>query len=136
MNKNIVSVKENKVTNYETQTMGETIYAYKGKTLVAAYSKTTGGLHTYNLSKAEKRKVTKVIIAVLRESKITKSQAKEFYRDLCGTVYGNSNKNCCGIMPVSLVADHMKISFEKANQFCDAMIKYGITERADGMIII
>ena len=126
----------NQKTIYETQIIGEVIYVYKGKTLVAAYSKTSGGLHTYNLSKAEKRKVTKVIIAVLRENKITESQAKAFYRNLCGTVYGNSNKNCCGIMPVSLVADHMNISFEKANQFCDAMIKYGITERADGMIII
>lgn len=69
-------------------------------------------------------------------TRITKNQAKEFYRDLCGTVYGNANKNCGGIMPVALIADHMKISVEKANAFCNAMVKYGITERSNGMIIV
>ena len=67
---------------------------------------------------------------------ITYSKAKEFYRDLCGTVYGNANKNSQGIMSVGLIADHMRISMEKAKIFCDAMIKYGITERSNGMIIV
>ena len=67
---------------------------------------------------------------------ITKGQAKEFYRDLCGTVYGNAEKNSQGIMSIGLIADHMKISIEKANAFCNAMIKYGITERANGMIVV
>lgn len=67
---------------------------------------------------------------------ITKKQAKEFYRDLCGTVYGNANKNSQGIMSIELIADHMQISIEKANEFCNAMIKYGITERSCGMIIV
>lgn len=67
---------------------------------------------------------------------ITKEQAKEFYRDLCGTVYGNANKTCQGIMTVGLIADHMKISFEKAKEFCDAMIRYGITQKSNGMIIV
>lgn len=67
---------------------------------------------------------------------ITKSQAKEFYRDLCGTVYGNANKSSQGIMSVGLIADHMKISIEKASEFCNAMIRYGITERSNGMIIV
>ena len=67
---------------------------------------------------------------------ITKGMANEFYRDLCGTVYGNANKNCQGIMSIGLIADHMRISVEKANNFCDAMIKYGITERQGGMIVV
>ena len=67
---------------------------------------------------------------------ITKSNAKEFYRDLCGTVYGNANKNSCGVMSVALIADHMRISIEKANTYCNAMIKYGITERQSGMIVV
>lgn len=67
---------------------------------------------------------------------ITKAQAKEFYRDLCGTVYGNANKTQGGIMPTCLIADHMRISMEKANAYCDAMVKYGITERTNGMIIV
>ena len=67
---------------------------------------------------------------------ITESQAKEFYRDLCGTVYGNANKNCQGIMSIERIADHMEIHIEKAKHFCDAMIKYGITERTNGMIIV
>ena len=67
---------------------------------------------------------------------ITKGQAKEFYRDLCGTVYGDSNKVCQGVMSVGLIADHMKISIEKANRFCDAMIKHHITERQNRMIVV
>ena len=67
---------------------------------------------------------------------ITKGMAKEFYRDLCGTVYGNANKTSQGVMSVGLIADHMKISVEKANDFCNAMIKYGITERQNGMIVV
>lgn len=72
----------------------------------------------------------------MRSENITKQQATEFYRDLCGTVYGNVNKTCQGIMPVCLIADHMKISMEKAKEYCDAMIKYGITERQNGMIVV
>lgn len=71
-----------------------------------------------------------------KEEKIPVGQAKEFYRDLCGTVYGNADKNCGGIMSVELIADHMKISVEKATEFCNAMIKYGITEKSCGMIVV
>ena len=39
-------------------------------------------------------------------------------------------------MSIGLIADHMKIRIEKANAFCNAMIKYGITERANGMIVV
>jgi 5'-3' exonuclease len=67
---------------------------------------------------------------------ITKENAKEFYRDLCGTVYGDSNKVCQGVMSIGLIADRMKISVEKANMFCNAMIKYRITERQNGMIVV
>ena len=67
---------------------------------------------------------------------ITESKAKEFYRDLCGTVYGNANKNSQGVMSIGLIADHMKISNDKAEEFCNAMIKYGVTERQNGMIVV
>ena len=64
------------------------------------------------------------------------NQAKEFYRDLCGTVYGDANKTQQGIMPVELISDIMQINTEKAKEFCDAMIKYNITERCCGMIVV
>lgn len=67
---------------------------------------------------------------------ITKSQAKEFYRDLCGTVYGNADKNLQGIMSIGLIADHMRISLERATEFCNAMILHGITERQGGGYIV
>ena len=67
---------------------------------------------------------------------ITESQAKEFYRDLCGTVYGDSSKNGQGIMNIPMIAQHMEISNDKAEEFCNAMIKYGITERQNGMIVV
>lgn len=68
--------------------------------------------------------------------RINEQQAKEFYRDLCGTVYGDVNKNSGGVMSIGLIADHMRISIEKANLYCDAMIKCGITERQNGMIVV
>lgn len=69
-------------------------------------------------------------------TEITKPQAEEFYRDLCGTVYGNANKNSQGIMSVGLISDHMRISIERANAFCNAMIKYGVTERQGGKVVV
>lgn len=67
---------------------------------------------------------------------ITKEMAKEFYRDLCGTVYGDANKNSQGIMSEALIAEHMGISIEDATNFCNAMVRFGITERSNGMIIV
>ena len=57
----------------------------------------------------------------MKRETITEAMAKEFYRDLCGTVYGDCNKNCGGIMSVGLIADHMKVTIEKANDFCNAI---------------
>lgn len=67
---------------------------------------------------------------------ITREMAAEFYRDLCGTVYGDCNKTCQGIMSERLIAHNMGISSEKANLFCNAMIKHGITERQSCMIVV
>lgn len=67
---------------------------------------------------------------------ITKRMAQEFYRDLCGTVYGNADKNCGGIMSPELIADHMRISIGRAKEFCDAMVRYSITERQGGGYVV
>ena len=72
----------------------------------------------------------------MSKPKITKPQAQEFYRDLCGTVYGDANKNSQGIMNIPGIAYNMGISLEKAEEFCNAMIKFGITERQGGMIVV
>lgn len=67
---------------------------------------------------------------------VSKNVAKEFYRDLCGTVYGNANKNRQGRMSVELIAVIMNISVDDAERFCNAMIKYDITDRSGGMIVV
>ena len=67
---------------------------------------------------------------------ITKEMAKEFYRDLCGTVYGNTNTTCGGIMSEELIADHMKISVDLAREFLWACANYGITERQGGAWVV
>ena len=67
---------------------------------------------------------------------ITKQQAENFYKYLCGTVYGNPNKNSQGIMNIPMIAQHMEISTEQAEEYCNAMIKYGVTERQSGMIVV
>lgn len=69
-------------------------------------------------------------------AKITKEMAREFYRDLCGTVYGDENKTCGGIMSAGLIADHMRMSIEATNDFLWACARYGITERQGGAWVV
>ena len=68
--------------------------------------------------------------------KITKAQANEFYRDLCGTVYGDPKKKCGGIMSEALIADHMGIDEELAHAYLRACAEYGITERQGGAWVV
>lgn len=67
---------------------------------------------------------------------ITKAQANEFYRDLCGTVYGDPKQKCGGIMSEALIADHMGISEERASEFLWACARHGITERQGGAWVV
>lgn len=67
---------------------------------------------------------------------ITKEMAKEFYRDLCSTVYGDYNITAQGIMTVEMIADCMKISVERENDFLWACARYGITERQGGAWVV
>ena len=70
------------------------------------------------------------------QTNITQNQAKEFYRDLCGTYNGNANKTCQGIASVTHIAETMQITGNQAEAYCNAMIRYGITERQNGKIVI
>lgn len=67
---------------------------------------------------------------------ITKQQATKFYRDLCGTYNGNANKTCQGVASVDHIAESMNIDTWTATIYCDALIKYAITERQNGKIVI
>ena len=67
---------------------------------------------------------------------ITKGMAKEFYRDLCGTVYGDANKTAQGIMSAELIADHMQMPVWKAEAFLNACRNYGVTERQGGAWVV
>lgn len=69
-------------------------------------------------------------------NKITEGMAKEFYRDLCGTVYGDANKTGGGIMSARLIAEHMGITIPEANDFLWACAEYGITERQGGAWVV
>jgi hypothetical protein len=64
---------------------------------------------------------------------ITREMAKEFWRDLMGTLWKDPDcKTSHGIMSAGLVADHMRITTERANAFLLACAEYGITERQGG----
>jgi hypothetical protein len=67
---------------------------------------------------------------------IMEGQAREFYRDLCETVYGNADKNCQGVMSVEMIAVRMGLSTETTQKYCDAMISYGITEKQGGGYVV
>lgn len=68
--------------------------------------------------------------------KITGNQARAFYRDLCGTVYGDPDRNSNGVMSEKLIADHMGISVERAAEFMWACAEHHITERQGGAWVI
>lgn len=67
---------------------------------------------------------------------ITKDQARAFYRDLCGTVYGDRNKTCQGIMSADLIGEHMGLTEKRAKEYCEAMVEHGITERQGGGYVV
>lgn len=68
---------------------------------------------------------------------ITEAKAKAFWRDLMGTLWGDSEtKSTHGIMSVELIADHMGISVETASEFLFACIRYNITERQGGGYVV
>lgn len=67
---------------------------------------------------------------------IGEKAAKEFMRDLRGTVYGDCNKANQGVMSTGLIADHMRMSVSETQKFLDMCIKYGITERQGGLYVV
>lgn len=68
--------------------------------------------------------------------RITPTQAKEFYRDLCGKYNGDANKTNQGIASAEHIAETMEINVTDAMRFCFAMVYYGITEKqGDGYVI-
>lgn len=71
-----------------------------------------------------------------REIILSKEEANNFYKDLCGTFNHDSTKTCQGIASISLIAERMEISEDRTMEFCNAMLKYGITERQGGGIVI
>lgn len=67
---------------------------------------------------------------------VSKVQAQEFYRNLCIKYNGKENCTCRGIADVGHIAKSMHISYEESEKLCNAMIKYGVTERQGGGIVI
>ena len=68
---------------------------------------------------------------------ITEGMAREFWRDLMGTLWNDSEcKSTHGTMSASLVADHMEITEETAERFLWACVNYGITDRQNGGFVV
>lgn len=69
--------------------------------------------------------------------KINEKQAREFWRDLMGTLWHDpETKATHGIMGSGLIADHMNISVEKANAFMWKCVEFGITDRQGGGFVV
>ena len=66
-------------------------------------------------------------------NKIDEHKAKEFYRNLLGTIHSTGN---IGIMSEYLVADHMDMSVERARDMLWACVKFGITDRQGGGFVV
>ena len=68
--------------------------------------------------------------------RITLSQAKSFYRDLCRMYNRDANKTNQGTASVEHIAKIMKMELEDAALFCFAMVYYGITEKQGNGYVI
>ena len=68
---------------------------------------------------------------------ITKAQANEFMHDLRGTMYadftGNGENRTVSLITIATV---MEITVKKAYEFCEAMVRYGITQKVCGMYVV
>ena len=69
------------------------------------------------------------------ETNITESAAREFWRDLMGTLRF-STKGTHGVMSAGLIADHMQIPVEKTNAFLWKCVELGITDRQGGAFVV
>jgi hypothetical protein len=68
---------------------------------------------------------------------ITKAQANEFMRDLRGTMYAafdGASEN--RIVSVITIANVMEMNIRKAYEFCEAMVRHGITQKVHGMYVV
>lgn len=70
------------------------------------------------------------------KTSISKLQAISFMKDVRGTVYGNPNKECGGIMSTEHVAELMGITAEEASEFLWAAVRYELSDRQGGAFVI
>ena len=65
---------------------------------------------------------------------ITKEMASGFMADIRGMA--TKGKENVGVMSAALVAQHLCIDEEKANEYLWAAVRYGLSDRANGMFVI
>jgi len=72
-----------------------------------------------------------------KANQITKSMAKEFYRDLRGSMRFDPDSTAThGIVSPALAADHLCIDEATASAYLWACVKYEITDRQGGGFVV
>lgn len=67
----------------------------------------------------------------------TVNSAREFWRDLMGTLWHDANTTAThGTMSASLVASHMGISEDTASAFLWKCVELGLTDRQNGGFVV
>lgn len=73
----------------------------------------------------------------MSEIKVNEKQTREFWRDLMGTLWHDPNtKVIHGTMSAGLIADHMRISVEKANAFMWKAVELELSDRQGGAFVV
>lgn len=67
---------------------------------------------------------------------ITREMAHEFWRDLKGTIYGDTNHPDGGVMSTEHIAELMNTSVDQTARFMAACMKFCITERQSGRWVV
>lgn len=71
------------------------------------------------------------------ETKITESMAREFWRDLMGSLWHNPDcKSTHGTMSAKLIGEYMGITEDEASAFLWACVGYGLTDRQNGGFVV
>lgn len=66
---------------------------------------------------------------------ISYNMAKEFIRDLKGTLRVDKT-GLPLILPVGYIADRMSLPLDKAKEYCNAAIKYGLATKTEKMFTL
>lgn len=67
---------------------------------------------------------------------VSEKEAREFYSQLCWIYNGSENRVKMHLATLGSISVKASVPLDRAEELCDAMLRYGITNIHDRMIVI